>query len=211
METFVYKYYDKNNVLLYVGCSNNPKQRYKQHCKTKNWANEIYSTEIIPCETRQNALQLEEKLILSECPIHNKAGNDLNFYSLTLQDCTIPVWYGNYNHQTKAIFNARTFLSNIQGISVALQVKYKGFFYKTLLENYSECSKDVNIKRCKTIVLEDIKYISTYDMKRYFISKKIRRLPDYLGIKHYYPTLDILKNEFDIDFSEEQTNSHPGE
>jgi hypothetical protein len=72
--TVLYRHYDSSNVLLYVGITNNPLTRFRQH----GWADEVwwpdvaYTTYERDFSTRIELENAETKAILSEKPLYNK-------------------------------------------------------------------------------------------------------------------------------------------
>ena len=73
--TDLYRLYDTNGVLLYVGISNRWPSRMKQHTKDKQWFNSVGKVEISHYCTRREAEAAEKAAIKSERPIHNVLHN----------------------------------------------------------------------------------------------------------------------------------------
>lgn len=75
--TCVYRGYDRAGVLLYVGITWSPKQRFAQHDAdlTEPWWSDIRRMEIRWYPSRRRALELEWIAIQTEHPIHNKMHN----------------------------------------------------------------------------------------------------------------------------------------
>ena len=71
METNLYRHYDANNNLLYVGISLNAVYRLSQHKNGSAWYSEISKVEIEKFETREDAIKAERKAIKEESPKHN--------------------------------------------------------------------------------------------------------------------------------------------
>jgi len=71
--TFLYKHYDKNGVLLYVGISLNHLHRLAQHRGGSFWFNDISRIDIEPYESREMALKAERDAIINNKPLHNIA------------------------------------------------------------------------------------------------------------------------------------------
>lgn len=63
---------------LYVGCSENVRERFKQHKKAGRVPMIRY--EVIECDSRATALQLEADLIFQHQPAHNTAGTRNRMY-----------------------------------------------------------------------------------------------------------------------------------
>lgn len=73
-ETTLYRFYDAADVLLYVGITHDPRQRFYDHRARPWWA----ATSNIRLErypTRSEAIQAEDVAIRSEDPIFNRAGS----------------------------------------------------------------------------------------------------------------------------------------
>lgn len=69
--TAVYRFYDKGDILMYVGISRNPHQRFIQH-HAKYWWDIVARYEIIWCDDRRTALWTEAAAILNEGPAYNR-------------------------------------------------------------------------------------------------------------------------------------------
>lgn len=71
MKTSLYRMYDADNQLLYVGISTGPVKRMEQHKSEKDWFYEVRHIEIEWFENREQALLAESFAILRERPLHN--------------------------------------------------------------------------------------------------------------------------------------------
>lgn len=69
--TDLYRHFDKDGKLLYVGVSLSTMKRLSQHKKASHWFNEITSVTIQKYKSRQEALDAERSAIVEENPIHN--------------------------------------------------------------------------------------------------------------------------------------------
>lgn len=69
----LYRFFDKNKRLLYVGISNNFISRLNQHYKNADWFSEISFATFEHYASRADVEAAELKAIVSESPIHNKA------------------------------------------------------------------------------------------------------------------------------------------
>ena len=74
MET-LYRFFDKQGQLLYVGISNNWTQRLKQHYKDSEFFELVASASFEHYETREEVDAAEKTAILTEGAIYNKAFN----------------------------------------------------------------------------------------------------------------------------------------
>jgi len=73
MKTALYRHYDADGALLYVGIALSPLARLAQH-RASAWVHEIARVEIDWHETREAALEAERQAIIEKNPKHNKAG-----------------------------------------------------------------------------------------------------------------------------------------
>jgi len=71
MKTHLYRHFDKDGALLYVGISLNALNRLGQHSDHSDWYNSISRVEIEVLDTREMALDAEAKAIFDEKPKHN--------------------------------------------------------------------------------------------------------------------------------------------
>lgn len=76
--TALYRFYDSEHQLLYVGISNNLVSRFGQHSQIAEWHSRVTFSRVEHFETRAEALVAEKKAIQSEHPIFNKVHNFKN-------------------------------------------------------------------------------------------------------------------------------------
>ena len=69
---YVYRHYNSNNELLYVGMSMNPIHRSAQHGCASHWFDDISRIEIEKFETKNEALACERDAIKKENPTFNR-------------------------------------------------------------------------------------------------------------------------------------------
>jgi hypothetical protein len=69
--TTLYRFYDEDGALLYVGVTNNTKDRFGHHKAYSDWWDLATTHTLEQFGTRQEALKAEERAILTESPIHN--------------------------------------------------------------------------------------------------------------------------------------------
>lgn len=72
-ETAVYRIYDDSGDLLYVGLTNNPKGRFKQHAKDKPWWPTTGTVKVTWYHRRPEAELREQQAIAEEGPRFNRA------------------------------------------------------------------------------------------------------------------------------------------
>lgn len=73
---YLYRHWDANETLLYVGLAKNPTQREQQHVKSSPWMVFHAATTRERFETRGEAERAEATAIAKERPLFNVAGND---------------------------------------------------------------------------------------------------------------------------------------
>ena len=73
--TSVYRYYDSNGILLYVGITSRGATRNREHNSTKEWWQFVASQDVEHHPTRASAEARERDLIKSRQPPFNKAHN----------------------------------------------------------------------------------------------------------------------------------------
>lgn len=69
--TQLYRQFNRDGKLLYVGISINAFERFRQHAKDKTWIDTVASMTIEHFASRQEALDAERAAIESECPLWN--------------------------------------------------------------------------------------------------------------------------------------------
>lgn len=74
MRTELYRYFDADDVLLYVGISLTSVRRMSEHRSKSYWYSKAVKITIERFETRIAAFDAEATAILREKPLHNKAG-----------------------------------------------------------------------------------------------------------------------------------------
>lgn len=74
--TTLYRYFDKNGSLLYVGISDSISKRAHQHQKNSQWHMHAVSATLEHFREREDALAAESKAIVEEAPLYNIAGSN---------------------------------------------------------------------------------------------------------------------------------------
>lgn len=69
--TAFYRLFDKQDVLLYVGVSRNPNNRFKEHAHNQVWWHHVARTEIAWLDSWQEARDVEDATIRIERPLYN--------------------------------------------------------------------------------------------------------------------------------------------
>lgn len=75
MSTTLYRHFDSNDNLLYVGISLSAYERFKQHLSQSGWSIQSIKMTMQHYNTREEALIAEKDAIINERPIHNKVHN----------------------------------------------------------------------------------------------------------------------------------------
>lgn len=71
--TALYRLYDAQDALLYVGIAHRPETRWGQHAQDKEWWPEVKRYEVAWHESREEAVLAESAAVASEGPRHNVA------------------------------------------------------------------------------------------------------------------------------------------
>lgn len=72
---YVYRLYDRDDALLYVGCTRDVEERMSQHKWTAPWIAEVDRCESDSYPTKAEALAVERAAIISLRPRHNQTHN----------------------------------------------------------------------------------------------------------------------------------------
>lgn len=114
MITTVYRYYNEDDRLLYVGITGNQVNRLDDHWKNRSWWQEVSYGKFRHYETRDKALQIEASAIALELPKYNKAGATIDdevyahFIEATndkFQDRWHQQFYRNYDTVRKEVYS----------------------------------------------------------------------------------------------------------
>jgi hypothetical protein len=73
--TTLYRFYDADDRLLYIGISEKGPERWKAHRKDKPWWTDVARSTTEHYETRAEALEAERAAIIAEKPLHNVVHN----------------------------------------------------------------------------------------------------------------------------------------
>lgn len=72
-EGFVYRLFDGDGTLLYIGVTNDIGRRWKDHLRGKSWAGRIQDMTVARYATYEAAVEAETKVIAAEYPVFNVA------------------------------------------------------------------------------------------------------------------------------------------
>ena len=72
-ESWVYRFFDEDSVLLYVGFTTDLGTRITAHGRQKAWWPEVRSVQVERYNSRPDGLRAERVAILREQPVHNQA------------------------------------------------------------------------------------------------------------------------------------------
>ena len=67
----LYRFFDEGDELLYVGITNNPSARFKQHGADKDWWHEVVTIRMQRYPSRAAVLIAEKRAIIEEKPRYN--------------------------------------------------------------------------------------------------------------------------------------------
>lgn len=71
MRTALYRHFDADGQLLYVGITHSPAKRNLQHSKKSNWFGEVAQSNVEWFSSRGDAEAEERRVIRAEKPVHN--------------------------------------------------------------------------------------------------------------------------------------------
>lgn len=73
-EWVVYRLFDEQQTLLYIGVTGSLKERFAAHKTTKRWWDDVFYVALQPFDNHQEAARAEEFAIFAENPLHNVRG-----------------------------------------------------------------------------------------------------------------------------------------
>lgn len=74
--TTLYRLYDANGQLLYVGVTGNPRKRFGDHRRNKDWWGDVSTRSLEWFDTEAQALEMEIRAITTEAPKYNLRSTD---------------------------------------------------------------------------------------------------------------------------------------
>lgn len=72
MASWLYRHFDEDGVLLYLGVTDDPGRRRVEHERVSSWSAAVASTTIEKFSTRAVALNAERAAVIAECPKFNR-------------------------------------------------------------------------------------------------------------------------------------------
>lgn len=73
----MYRFYDVDGTLLYVGICDEPMARWSKHASNKPWWSAVHRFRLVWLPSRKYAEKAERDAIVSEKPLHNRAMNGI--------------------------------------------------------------------------------------------------------------------------------------
>lgn len=137
----LYRFFDSNGQLLYVGISNNWIARLHQHYKHSEWFTHVASATFEHFDTRKEVEFAELKAIRTEGAIYNKAFNP-NFESPTIHFQKIKSWVYYGIEPDEKHTELITDLIEIQKIDSAWSKKTSADLAYYLIERLPQWSPD---------------------------------------------------------------------
>ena len=106
--TTLYRFFTEDDLLLYVGISISPAQRFKQHATDKAWWHEVSHATMQHFPDRQSAEMAERRAIRHESPQYNRAHNERHREDEWLGKFMRDVWRLYGEHWAERAFGAGT-------------------------------------------------------------------------------------------------------
>lgn len=88
--TALYRLFDTEGRLLYVGIAFNPDSRWAGHSASKSWWPDVAEKRIEWHETRSAAVAAERAAIAAELPLYNKQDSPQPYEGVTTKEGTMP-------------------------------------------------------------------------------------------------------------------------
>lgn len=104
---YVYRLFDANDQLLYVGCTSSPAERKHAHLNTSVWFSEVARSQMTVFPNRAKALAKESQAIATEHPKYNLRGRWKN------RECWEAVHYANFYAALAASSTRRDFMKRV--------------------------------------------------------------------------------------------------
>ena len=159
--TQLYRHYDINNNLLYVGISDCSKRRFEEHLKNSSWSKLSAKMNVDYYPTRNHALDAERKAIKTEMPIWNKTHNNKNVLSSRYSNIS------NVGEKIAKGYEEQYFSEAYKDTYFILQVYLNGC--KTLQDTLTICNKNTFLNGSNSY------------LKKLRTNKKIRNRTENMG------------------------------
>lgn len=95
--TALYRHFDADGLLLYVGISDALSARDRQHAAASSWHDQVRRTQTEWLDTREHALALEAVAIAFECPVYNLKRSNPETYRTVRGSKKAPSGVGPHN------------------------------------------------------------------------------------------------------------------
>ncbi|MEU1434029.1 GIY-YIG nuclease family protein [Streptomyces sp. NPDC005786] len=116
--TALYRIYDENDALLYVGTTRNLKSRWKQHSEDKLWWQVAHYIDYKWFPSQAHAEAEEQNAIAAECPPHNR---QMPPWRLPIPTPLMQAWKDTFNDVAELAFEALTAGANLTAVAEAAE------------------------------------------------------------------------------------------
>lgn len=89
--TALYRHYNANGALLYVGISLSAVIRFAKHKHESKWANEVHTMKVEYFDSREQALEAEQNAIKKERPLFN-INHNKKPKAPDIKDCNVMIY-----------------------------------------------------------------------------------------------------------------------
>lgn len=130
--TAVYRHYDADGRLLYIGCSCDPFSRFAVHRSVSSWAHDVANMSVEWFPDRETALCAEKAAILTEKPPHNSGWKQkekrhwpANIGHLLVRDWAILTGTGAHGLAARlgvGVEKARALMLEVKHIQIPMQI-----------------------------------------------------------------------------------------
>ena len=111
----VYKMYDAEGALLYIGYTGGLGARVQIHASSSDWFSQVARIDLLTFDTKPEALSAEARLIKDEGPLHNVMRPHVKHplhKDLTLDDIAMRIWHTGAFHRKGKLGFIRSVLVN---------------------------------------------------------------------------------------------------
>jgi predicted GIY-YIG superfamily endonuclease len=146
----LYRFFDDEGNLLYVGISNSWTQRFHQHERSAAWFQFVASATFEKYPDRESVERAELIAIQTENPIHNKKHND-NYESPMDHFNRLKSWtqYGGEDDAHRNLVEAMR--AELKQAFAGIADKRGQFFAAVFIDNYGLTETDAKCRNCDAI------------------------------------------------------------